>query len=101
MSSSVPNCTLFYSLHGLAVGEFQQQSQQLRTHLVNHNIKLIDLNQWDKSGLSGREKMAIRKTYQFPRKSNYAVLIDENEAVLNTFKHDVNVVSVLLSCPKQ
>lgn len=98
-SKKAAHCTLYYSLSGLSVGEFSQQAQQLRTHLQQRKIALVDLNSWKDSVLSGREKMALRKKHHFPRNTNFAVLLDNKQQLITAFKHDVNLVSVLLNCP--
>ncbi|MCY7296170.1 hypothetical protein [Alteromonas sp. a30] len=94
------NCILYYRLEGLALKEFTTQKQQLGSHLHRKKIALINIKSWHKNGLSGRERMHIQKRYDFPRRKDFAVLIDANGNKMKQYVDDVDLVSVLLDCKR-
>ncbi len=101
---SQSTCSVLFSLSRSANLYFNQEIEQLNSQIKRHNVRFVDLNNWQKEppfiAVSGRERNQLRAKYQLEHSINQAVLINKQGQLISRYTGSVTVVNVLLDCQK-
>ena len=101
-ASTQLQCTIVYSLKGLSHQTFNQQINDLASHLKRLKIGLVDMNQWQDTSphirTSGREKALMRKKYVMSKFNNSAVVLDRHGDVISRYENTAELVDMIMRC---
>ena len=93
-------CTILYSLKGEMAEQFENQRHNLQNHLSRKRIKLLNLNEWQDTRLSGRERNLLRKKYALTRSGNHAVIFNRKGDIVMDITRNIDLVDIIMHCPK-
>lgn len=91
-------CTVLYSLHGNISENFEKQKQTLQSHIKRQEIQMLDLNDWHKTTLSGRERNQLRKEFNLPRQGNHVAILNHKGKLIQNMSEHLDLVDIIMSC---
>ncbi|UAA39582.1 hypothetical protein KIH87_04280 [Paraneptunicella aestuarii] len=91
-------CTVLYSLHGNIAEDFEEQKQALSSQIKRQGIQMQDLNDWQKTTLSGRERNQLRKAFNLPRQGNHIAILNHKGRLTQNMSEHIDLVDILMSC---
>lgn len=93
-------CTILFSFKGEVAEQFNKQQESLQHHLSSKDIRLLDLNNWAQTKLSGRQRNLLRQKYALIRSGNHAVVFDRRGKIIMDISQHIDLVDILMHCPK-